>query len=319
MSSLGREGAARPKDRLPRAPQLVMAPQLAVVAQPVVPHAEEPPPQSLSEDATGQSELGPATIPQVAQDPSIHVSGPVRAGRRALRTTVALSLAVVATGALGLVLFPNAPREAARYYSLLRPAATAPHGTSVSKREERPSHSPSGQSAPPTPPVANAAPVVASADAAAQPRPRDEQQPQHPQPQQPQSQLPQSQLPQSQLPQSQLPQTQQPQTQQPQTQQVTERSLSAEEVNGIINWGEKFLAQGDVATARQVLERAARTRDARVPLMLAATYDPDGLRRMGMVGVRPDLEQAKSWYTRAAELGSPEASQRLAALARLGH
>ena len=168
MSSLGREGAARPKDRLPRAPQLVMAPQLAVVPQPVVPHAEEPPPQSLGEDATGQSELGPATVPQVAHDPPIQVSGPVRASRRVLKTAVALSLAVVATGALGLVLFPNAPREAARYYSLLRPAATAPHGASVSKREERPSHSPSGQSAPPTPPVANAAPVVASADAAAQ-------------------------------------------------------------------------------------------------------------------------------------------------------
>jgi TPR repeat protein len=291
MSSLGREGAARPKDRLPRAPQLVMAPQLAVVQQPVVPHAEEPPSQSLNEGATGQSELGPATIPQIAHDPSIHVSGPVRASRRPLRTTVALSLTVIATGALGLVLFPNAPRKAARYYSLLRPAATAPHGTSVSKREEHPSHSPSGQSAPPTPPVANAAPVVASADAAAQPQPRqqrDEQQPQQPQPQQPQSQ------------------------------QVTEHSLSAEEVDGLIHWGEKFLAQGDVATARHVLERAAQTRDARVPLMLGATYDPDGLRRMGMVGVRPDLEQAKSWYTRAAELGSPEASQRLAALARLG-
>jgi|HubBroStandDraft_6_1064221.scaffolds.fasta_scaffold30393_3 TPR repeat protein len=311
MSSLGREGAARPKDRLPRAPQLVMAPQLAVVPQPVAPHAEEPPSQNLSEDATSQSELGPATVPQVAHDPPIQVSGPVRASRRVLKTAVALSLAVVATGALGLVLFPNAPREAARYYSLLRPAATAPQGTSVSKREEHPSHSPSRQNAPPTPPVANAAPVVAGADAAAQPRPRDEQQPQHPQPQ--------LQQPQSQLPQSQLPQTQQPQTQLPQTQQVTEHSLSAEEINGIINWGEKFLAQGDVATARQVLERAARTRDARVPLMLAATYDPDGLRRMGMVGVRPDLEQAKSWYTRAAELGSPEASQRLAALARLGH
>jgi hypothetical protein len=291
MSSLGREGAARPKDRLPRAPQLVMAPQLAVVPQPVVPHAEEPPSQSLNEDATGQSELGPATIPQIAHDASIHVSGPVRASRRPLRTTVALSLAVIATGALGLVLFPNAPREAARYYGLLGPAATAPQGTPVSKRVEPPAHSPSGQSAPPTPPVANAAPVVASADAAAQPQPRqqrDEQQPQQPQPQQ------------------------------PQTQQVTEHSLSAEEVDGLIHWGEKFLAQGDVATARHVLERAAQTRDARVPLMLAATYDPDGLRRMGMVGVRPDLEQAKSWYTRAAELGSPEASLRLAALARLG-
>jgi hypothetical protein len=301
MSSFGREGAARPKDpiRLPRAahlviaPQVVMAPQPVIAPQLVVAHAEEPPPPSLREDATGQSASGPEAIPQIARDPSMHVTGPVRASRRPLRTAVVLSLAVVATGALGLVLFPNAPREAARYYSLLRPAATTPHGTSVSKREEHRSHSPSGQSAPPTPPVANASPVVASADAAAQPQPRDEQQPQQSQPQQRQSQ-------------------------QPQSQQVTEHDLSAEEVNGIIHWGEKFLAQGDVATARHVLERAAQTRDARVPLMLAATYDPDGLRRMGMVGVRPDLEQAKLWYTRAAELGSPEASQRLAALARLG-
>ena len=128
MSSLGREGAARPKDRLPRAPQLVMAPQLAVVPQPVVPHAEEPPSQSLREDATGQSELGLATVPQIAHDLSVHVSGPVRASRRPLRTTVALSLGVIATGGLGLVLFPTAPREVARYYSLLRPCGAVAAG-----------------------------------------------------------------------------------------------------------------------------------------------------------------------------------------------
>jgi hypothetical protein len=276
MSSLGLEGAARPEDsiRLPRAPQLVMV------------HVEEPPSQSLTEDANDETRLEPATIPQVARDSSIHVSGRVRASRlaRLLRTTLAFSLAVIATWGLGLVLFPNAPREAARYDRQLELAATAPLAAPVSEREEHPSHSSSVQSAPPTPPVANAASVVASADASAQSQPRQQRDDQ--------------------------------QRQQPQTQQ---RGLSSEEVNGLINWGEKFLAQGDVATARNVLERAAQARDARAPLMLGATYDPDGLRRMGMVGVRPDLEQAKSWYARAAELGSREASQRLAALAQLGH
>ena len=133
MSSLGREGAARPKDRLPRAPQLVMAPQLAVVQQPVVPHVEEPSSQNLSEDATGQS-VG-------ASDDSADRSRPVHS---CIRPGACQSPASQnhrsplphrhRNGALGLVLF-RMRREAARYYSLLRPAATAPHGTSVSKRE----------------------------------------------------------------------------------------------------------------------------------------------------------------------------------------
>jgi DnaJ domain len=75
--------------------------------------------------------------------------------------------------------------------------------------------------------------------------------------------------------------------------------------------------QVDVATARRLLERAARTRDARATLMLAATYDPEGLRTMGAMGIRPDLEQAHFWYTRALEFGCREASLRLMALAQL--
>jgi hypothetical protein len=94
------------------------------------------------------------------------------------------------------------------------------------------------------------------------------------------------------------------------------RTLSAEEVSQLINRGEASLAQGDVAAARLILERVAEAGDARAALKLGATYDPIVLREMNVVGIRPDPEQARAWYERAAEFGSREASQRLIALAQ---
>jgi curved DNA-binding protein CbpA len=101
-----------------------------------------------------------------------------------------------------------------------------------------------------------------------------------------------------------------------QAQQLKECGLRSEQVDQLIKLGEKFLAQGDVGAARRLLEHAARARNARATLMLGATYDPDGLRRMGVVGIQPDLEQAHFWYTRALEFGCREASLRLLALAQ---
>jgi TPR repeat protein len=102
-----------------------------------------------------------------------------------------------------------------------------------------------------------------------------------------------------------------------QAQEIQECGLRSEQVDQLIKLGEKYLAQGDVGTARRLLERASRARDARATLMLGATYDPDGLRRMGVVGIEPDLAQAHFWYTRALEFGCREASLRLMALAQL--
>jgi TPR repeat protein len=48
--------------------------------------------------------------------------------------------------------------------------------------------------------------------------------------------------------------------------------------------------------------------------MLGATYDPCELARMGAVGIQANLSEACKWYARAAELGSPEAAERLATL-----
>jgi DnaJ domain len=91
----------------------------------------------------------------------------------------------------------------------------------------------------------------------------------------------------------------------------------SQDVDQLIAMSERFLAQGDVATARRFLERAAQARDARATLMLAATYDPEGLRTMGVVGIQPDLQQAHFWYSRALEFGCREASLRLMDLAQL--
>jgi|SRR5580704_2329988 hypothetical protein len=105
-----------------------------------------------------------------------------------------------------------------------------------------------------------------------------------------------------------------PQAEQIPVKRLSERILGPEEIEQLIHRGETFLAQGDIAAARLFLERAADARDPRATLMLGTTYDPDVLRRMGVVGIRPDPQQAHQWYAQAAEFGSHEARQRLAAL-----
>jgi hypothetical protein len=106
----------------------------------------------------------------------------------------------------------------------------------------------------------------------------------------------------------------QPEPVRPAQEQRVGRVLSADEVDQLVKRAEAFLNQGDVAAARLFLERAAESRDPHAILMLGTTYDPDVLHRMGVVGIRPDREQAQVWYARAAEFGSREARQRLTAL-----
>jgi TPR repeat protein len=79
--------------------------------------------------------------------------------------------------------------------------------------------------------------------------------------------------------------------------------------------GERNLADGNVASARQFFLRAATAGLARGALLLAATYDPQELARLGVVGLQPSLAEARKWYERADELGAPEAKERLAGLA----
>jgi hypothetical protein len=78
--------------------------------------------------------------------------------------------------------------------------------------------------------------------------------------------------------------------------------------------GEREFELGNIAYARQFFLRAAQAGLARGALMLAATYDPREIARVGAVGVQPNLVEARRWYTRAMELGAPGAAEMLARL-----
>jgi hypothetical protein len=95
------------------------------------------------------------------------------------------------------------------------------------------------------------------------------------------------------------------------------RQLDRDEVAMLAKRGEAFIAAGDIAAARLVLQRAAEARDARAALLLGATYDPIMLDQMRARGFAPDIAIARIWYERAKEFGSAEASQRLEMLASL--
>jgi hypothetical protein len=84
-----------------------------------------------------------------------------------------------------------------------------------------------------------------------------------------------------------------------------------DEIAALLVRARTYLSAGDVAAARLVLRRAAERDDAQAALALGGTYDPAALRRLGIINFHADPAQAREWYRRAAELGSPDASLRL--------
>ena len=91
--------------------------------------------------------------------------------------------------------------------------------------------------------------------------------------------------------------------------------LSANEAASLVRRAQELLASGDLQVARAFLTRAAEAHDARAALLLAKTFDPIVSKQSGVPDVGPDLAQARNWYQRARELGSPEAQRQLDALA----
>jgi hypothetical protein len=95
-------------------------------------------------------------------------------------------------------------------------------------------------------------------------------------------------------------------------------ALDAEEIATLMRRGQEFLRTGDIAAARLVFRRAANAGHAQAALTLGATFDPMVLADLGVLGFPPDLAQARSWYDKAARLGSAEALRRIEVLARAG-
>jgi hypothetical protein len=101
----------------------------------------------------------------------------------------------------------------------------------------------------------------------------------------------------------------------PPRQAAPTRQLDREEIAVLVKRGKDFIATGDLAAARVVLQRAAESKDAEAALSLAATYDPLVLRQLKVYGVAADVVMARSWYEKAKEFGSTEAPRRLEILA----
>jgi hypothetical protein len=91
--------------------------------------------------------------------------------------------------------------------------------------------------------------------------------------------------------------------------------LDSEEIATLVKRGKDFLTNGDLASARLLLRRAAEAGNAEGALALGATFDPVVIRRLGAIGAAPDIARAREWYEKAATLGSTEAPQLLAKLA----
>lgn len=90
------------------------------------------------------------------------------------------------------------------------------------------------------------------------------------------------------------------------------RRMAADELATLMKRAKESLAAGDIPVARLLLERAADGQDAGAAMMLAQTYDPAVLGTSDVRNITPEPDKARSWYQRAAQLGSADAQRRLA-------
>jgi hypothetical protein len=87
-----------------------------------------------------------------------------------------------------------------------------------------------------------------------------------------------------------------------------------DEDRAMLERADRLLHEGDIAAARLIWGRLARKGLAEAAIAMAKSYDPDFLSRIPHAGLKPDLGQARDWYRKAEELGSPEATSRLSTL-----
>ena len=93
-------------------------------------------------------------------------------------------------------------------------------------------------------------------------------------------------------------------------------SEDAAEVARLVARASVLLGQGDIGSARIVLEHAAETGSAQASFTLAETYDPLILPKWGTYGTRGDATKARDLYAKAEAGGIKEAKARSDALRR---
>jgi hypothetical protein len=93
-------------------------------------------------------------------------------------------------------------------------------------------------------------------------------------------------------------------------------NLKIDEATGkdLLAQADRLIGKGDIVGARVIYQRAAELGSGPAALALAATYDPNRLWSLGVLGLAGNKERARQWYQRASELGHAEAKTRLTAL-----
>lgn len=91
------------------------------------------------------------------------------------------------------------------------------------------------------------------------------------------------------------------------------RQHDAAEIAQMVKKGAELMANGDVAAARLMYQRAAEAGEATAAFALGESYDPQVLAKGGIPG---DAGLAQTWYAKARDLGSAQAPERLERLAR---
>jgi hypothetical protein len=83
---------------------------------------------------------------------------------------------------------------------------------------------------------------------------------------------------------------------------------------GNLRQAAKLMRTGDIAAARLLFEELVMTGSARGARAMAETFDPAFLEDYRITGLRPDIEAAKKWYRRAAQMGDPVSASRIGRL-----
>ena len=92
---------------------------------------------------------------------------------------------------------------------------------------------------------------------------------------------------------------------------LPQSSAERERALGLHAKGVEQLGRGNIFAARKFFEHATAAGLAQSAVALASTYDPDELAKIKVVGLQPNIEEARKWYEKARELGAVEASERL--------
>jgi len=274
------DGAARPA--APVAPSVTgVAPALPPAAQTANRPPAQPPVAPEKRVVSGEPQQPPA--PQDAA-PSLKAAARQAAGvepsAAAPQTPAAAAPASPPAAVASAEPVPPAPETVARAEPAAAPLAAAPvppAPLTVARAEPAAPPPAAAPATPPPPTVAGAAP--AAPPPAAQPKPvtRAELQPV------------------------------------PRSAQAAEPP-PASDMSALVERGDRLLAAGDIASAREFFERAVENGDPAASYGLGKSYDPLFLQQIAQQGVAGDATKAAAWYRRAAASGSAEAAKRLAQL-----